>query len=201
MTQSPLRPALHPSAPALLSAVCVAAGALPGCVSSHTFVLQRPEPRHHYNTVALAQQESTVDVDADSADHFRAALEASLSRDAGLAIQPAADLVIRYKFTLFESGEPAVRVGSGVANLAGSPLYGLGDGVVGVEVVFADLLGHTLGHIVADGPVTGAFGSSDAALDSAAVAIARYTKAQFGPRDQTTVAAARGGGGSATAAD
>jgi hypothetical protein len=175
---------------------------LPACTSSHTFILQRPEPRHHFDTVALVQQESTVEVDSDSSDHFRAALESSLQNDAGLTPKPGAELVIRYKFTLFESGEPAVRVGFGVANLAGSPLYGLGDGLVGVEVVFTDLMGHSLGHIVADGPVAGAFGSSDAGLECAAAAIAKYAKAQFGPQNEPGTAAALGGaGGTAAAAD
>jgi len=61
----------------------------------------------------------------------------------------------------------------------GSPLYGLGEGAVGVDVLYTRLDGTALGHIVTDGLVAGAFGNTASALDEAAGFIASYTKANF----------------------
>ncbi len=43
--------------------------------------------------------------------------------------------------------------------------------------VFAD--GAQIGHIISEGPISGAFGSSSSAIRSAAAAVADYTKANF----------------------
>lgn len=70
-------------------------------------------------------------------------------------------------------------MGAGVASLAGSPFYGLGDGSVAIDVTFADSRGTTMGHILVDGPIAGAFGSEGDGLNAAAGAIAKYDKSNF----------------------
>ena len=89
------------------------------------------------------------------------------------------ELIIQYRFVLFDTGSTAARIGSGVANLAGSPFFGLGDGNLGVEATFSDSMGNTLGQVVVDGPISGAFASAESGLGVAAASIAKYAKANF----------------------
>ncbi len=149
-----------------------------GCTSSRTFVLERvAEPGHHL-AVSVDQLDATVPVGPGLAQRLEARLSTALSPHAMMNAE-AADLMIAYRFVLFDDGSAAARVGAGIASLAGSPFYGLGDGAVGIEVVYSDRSGAPIGRIVVDGPIVGPFGSAESGLDGAAAAIACYTKANF----------------------
>ncbi|MEK6702055.1 MAG: hypothetical protein AABZ53_07320 [Planctomycetota bacterium] len=164
----------------VLTSLLVLAGAtLAGCSTSHTFVLDPAMPRMSHMTAALQQGSSTVKVDEKTARAFEAKLGERLRTEAKITASPTAELVIQYRFVLYETGSTAARLGSGVASLAGSPFYGIGDGTVGIEATFTDALGHPMGRILVDGPIAGAFASADSALDTAATSIARYTRANF----------------------
>lgn len=150
-----------------------------GCVSSRTFVLQPVAPGVTLGRVVVRAGESPVRVDDAARMDFEAKLAAQLRGKVGAEVGQPADLVIEYRFVLFDQGSGPLRVGSGLAALAGSPIYGIGDGAVGVEVVYLRPSGERVGHIVSDGPIAGAFASTGGALDTAAGAVADYTKANF----------------------
>lgn len=162
-----------------LALIVVSLSGLASCTGSRTFVLQPVQGGELHGHIALSRMESTSTVDAKANEEFEAKLTDHLRTDVGASIGVPPDLVLQYRFVLFDTGSTGARVGSGLASLAGSPLYGIGDGSVGVEVVYKRPDGTTLGHIVTDGPISGAFGSTSGALDSAAAAVARYTKANF----------------------
>src|SRR5262245_57447471 len=127
-----------------------------GCTSSRTFVLDPVATPRNHAVASLRQLPSTVEVSPALAARFEQELARKLalspvdSRDTG-------DLTIAYRFVLFDSGSTAARVGAGIASLVGSPFYGLGDGALGVDVVFTDAGGRTVGHILVDGPISGVF--------------------------------------------
>ena len=166
-----------------LALVVVSLSGLASCTSSRTFVLQPVKGGELRGHIALARMESTQMVDARANEEFEAKLTDHLRSDVGASIGTPPDLVLQYRFVLFDTGSTGARVGSGLASLAGSPLYGIGDGSVGVEVVYQRPDGTKLGHIVTDGPISGAFGSTSGALDAAAAAVAKYTKANFTCKD------------------
>ena len=162
---------------ALLAALSLALAA--GCSSSKTFVLQPVREGVIHGHIALSKLEPTTNVDADTYATFETSLTKQLKSQVGAPIGQPTDLTLEYRFVLFDQGSTAARLGSGLAGLAGSPVYGVGDGAIGVEVVYKRPDGTTIGHIVTDGPISGAFGSTSGALDSAAAAVAKYTKANF----------------------
>lgn len=152
---------------------------LPACTSSKTFVLQPVRGGELAGQVALSRMEATTMVDPKAHADFEAKLTEELRRQVGATVGSPADLIVEYRFVLFDQGSSGARVGSGLASLAGSPLYGVGDGAVGVEIVYKRPDGTTVGHIVTDGPISGAFGSTSGAIGAAASSVAMYTKANF----------------------
>jgi hypothetical protein len=152
---------------------------LPGCVSSKTFVLQPIPTGTHLGRIALKPADSTAHIDPRSQSDFQARLAAQLKNVVGADVADPPDLIVQYRFVLFDKGSGPARVVSGLTNIAGSPIYGLGDGDVGIEVLYLKPDGTLIGHIVTDGPISGALGSTSAALDSAAASVAKYTKANF----------------------
>lgn len=152
---------------------------LPACTSSKTFVLQPVREGEISGRVALSRMEATAMVDPKAHADFEARLTEELGRQVGATVGDPADLIVQYRFVLFDQGSSGARVGSGIASLAGSPLYGVGDGAVGVEIVYKRPDGMTIGHIVTDGPIAGAFGSTSGAIGAAAASVAKYTKANF----------------------
>jgi hypothetical protein len=166
---------------AVVLGVAVATGAmlLGGCVPSRTYVLQPTPAGITHSGYAVRAADSAVKVTAEDRADFEARLNKKLVAQLGEPASPQGDLVIAYRFTLFEKGGGAARVGSTIANVVGSPFYGIGDGAVGVEVVYSKPDGTRLGQIVTDGSISGAFGSTGGALDEAATSIAKYTKANF----------------------
>jgi hypothetical protein len=167
-----------PLARLVLLVPLVAAG-LAGCVSSRTFVLQPVTDGQIHGQIALEASPASVKVEEGAAKDFEAALAKHLREYVGATTGRPADLVVQYRFVLFDQGSGVGRVGSGLAGLAGSPVYGIGDGAIGVEIVYKRTDGTTIGQIVTDGPISGAFGTTSGALDSAALAVAKYTKANF----------------------
>lgn len=170
-----------PLARLLLSAALMSAG-LGGCVSSKTFVLQPVTDGQIHGQIALEPSPASVKVEEGAVKDFEASLAKHLREYVGATTGRPADLVVQYRFVLFDQGSGVGRVGSGLAGLAGSPVYGIGDGAVGVEIVYKRADGTTIGQIVTDGPISGAFGTTSGALDSAALAVAKYTKANFSCR-------------------
>lgn len=168
---------------AILASLSAACAALPACTGSRTFVLARPDhPAHHPRTVRLVEAPATMPVDDDIGAAFRAALMSSLREESMLVAQDdSADITLQYRFVQFDEGSGFIRVGQGAASLLGSPFAGAGDGSVGVEVVFFDSRGERIGHIVADGPIAGFFGTASGGAESAAETIADYTRDHFAP--------------------
>ncbi|MBX3357865.1 MAG: hypothetical protein KF745_05505 [Phycisphaeraceae bacterium] len=153
-----------------------------GCTPSRTYVLEPTVVAHHeYTTAALKRLEPTVAVDAEVQGGFEERLADSLDREARVKPTPDGELVVEYRFVHYEEGNVALRVGSGMANLFGSPFYGLGDGTLGIEVRFVDAGGQPLGKILVDGPIVGAFGSASEGAAIAAESVAQYAKVTFGP--------------------
>lgn len=166
----------------VLAASIMIAGVLGGCSSSRTFVLEPVSQEVDVGSIRLEKLDAVVNTDADAAGEFEAKLAKQLTKQTGANIAAAGehtDLVLKHRFVLFDQGAGAARVGSGIAGVIGSPFYGIGDGSIGVEIFYALPNGTTIGHIVSDGPITGTFGTTSAALDSAAAAVAKYTKANF----------------------
>ncbi len=150
-----------------------------GCVAGRTFVLERPAPSTVYSGVALRPMGEQIEVDPAVQLAFHDILVRKLTEELGVVPDDKGDLLMQYRITLFDEGEGAVRVGSTLTNFVGSPFYGLGDGAVGIEVRFVRRDGTTLGHIVTDGSISGAFGSSSGALEDAAGSIVKYVKIHF----------------------
>ncbi len=153
------------------------------CTTSRTFVLEPASAMRTHSLASIEHLPSTVTLDPSLASQFETRFESQLSRrlspEASIVPPEAGDLNIRYRFVLYDAGSTATRVGAGVASLAGSPFYGLGDGALGVDVIFTNSDGRVLGRIVVDGPISGAFASADGALATAAASIARYAKQNF----------------------
>ena len=165
---------------ALIAGCFVAiAAALSGCSSGKTFVLDRPMPDGAPMAIAFSPNMSTVEIDEKTAASFESKLAAKLQKSVTVTNAQSADLVLKYRIVNYDAGSGAARVGSGVASLVGSPFYGVGDGSVGVEVMYADRSGKSVGRIVVEGQISGAFGSTDAAVDSAASMVAMYTDEHF----------------------
>lgn len=150
-----------------------------GCTSSRTFQLQPVSDNQIHGRVTIARLPESVRTDPADNQQFEATLTRNLEDKLHATIGQPPDLVIQYRFVLFDQGSGAARTLSGIANLAGSPVYGAGDGAIGVEIVYARPDGAQIGHIISEGPISGAFGSSSSAIKSAAAAVADYTKANF----------------------
>lgn len=157
----------------------ILAAALPGCVSSKTFVLEPVPSGSMFGRIALKPAEATITVDPKAQADFHGKLSDQLKKFVGVELTDPPDILVQYRFVLFEQGSGATRIVSGLTNVAGSPIYGLGDGSIGVEVIYLKPDGTRVGHIISDGPITGAFGTTGSALDAAAVSVAKYTKANF----------------------
>ena len=153
--------------------------ALGGCASNRMFVLNPVAPGTTISSLTIRPGESSIAIDPENRADFEAALSDELTELYGVKPTPDADLIIEYRFVLYDQGNTAFRVGSNVLNLVGSPFYGLGDGAVGVEAVYFRKDGTRLAHVVTDGTISGAFGNTGSALDEAAGAIAKFTKANF----------------------
>lgn len=169
---------------AAIALLSIAAAFLPACTSARTFVLANPgHPAQRPNTVHLVELPPTMPVEDDIAAAFRESLLASLREQSMLesGAGGVADITLQYRFVQFDEGSGFVRVGQGAASLLGSPFAGAGDGSVGVEVVFLDSRGERIGHIVADGPIAGFFGTASGGAESAAENIADYTRDHFAP--------------------
>lgn len=152
---------------------------LSGCVSSKTFVLQPVPQGTELGRIAIKSADGSIAVDSKSRADFESRLQNQLQKQVGAAVAEPPDMIVQYRFVLFDQGSGAVRVVSGLTNIAGSPIYGLGDGAVGVEVIYTKPDGTRIGHIVTDGPISGVFGSTSSAIDSAASSVAKFTKANF----------------------
>lgn len=159
--------------------LALAAAVQIGCSSGRTFVLQPVHGGTIQGRVALKAVESTTQIDPQANKDLEAKLGEQLTKQVGVEIGAPADLVVEYRFVLYDTGSTGARLGSGIASLAGSPFYGIGDGSVGIEVVYRQSDGRAIGHIITDGPIAGAFGSTSGALDTAASAVAAYTKLNF----------------------
>jgi hypothetical protein len=167
---------------AVFASSIVLVGAVAGCAGSRTFVLEPVSQSVDVGSIRLERLDAVVNTDAGAADDFEKKLAGQLTEQTGATIAGAgqhADLVVKHRFVLFDQGAGAARVGSGIAGVIGSPFYGIGDGSIGVEVIYTLPDGKNVGHIVSDGPITGAFGTTGGALESAAAAVAKYTKANF----------------------
>lgn len=156
---------------------------LAACTTSRTFVLEPASAMRTHSLASIEHLPSSVTLDPSLASQFETKFESQLSRklhpEASIVPPDACDLNIQYRFVLYDAGSTVTRVGAGVASLAGSPFYGLGDGALGVDVIFTSSDGRVLGRIVVDGPISGAFASADGALATAATSIARYAKQNF----------------------
>ncbi len=150
-----------------------------GCTQSHTFVLRPVTMPTRLMSTSIVVAPSTVGVTPAIQTLFEKKLAEKLRPEAMVQAGAAGDLVIQYRFVLYDTGNTAARIGSGVANLAGSPFFGIGDGSLGIEATYSDSMGNILGQIVVDGPISGAFASAEGGLDSAATSIAKYAKANF----------------------
>jgi len=153
--------------------------AMGGCTPSRTFVLLQPSRVTVPRTLALRHDPATATVDPKDTERFEKKLAGKLKSVGGFEMGDPAELVIEYRFVLYDTGSEAARVTSGVAGVVGSPFYGIGDGSIGVEVTYATPDGARVGHIVTDGPISGAFASSDSAMDAVATEIAKYTRKNF----------------------
>jgi|CXWL01.1.fsa_nt_gi hypothetical protein len=152
---------------------------LGGCAPGRTFVLEPATSTPSLMSVAFERDHSTVQVQEDVAQSFERRLETRFKGKVDIEAPESADLVLRYRFVLYDTGSAATRLGSGVAGVLGSPFYGLGDGSIGVEVAFVDRDGRHVGRILVDGALSGVFGTSEGALDTAASSVAQYTLGHF----------------------
>lgn len=161
--------------PTTLILLCLAF--LSGCASSHTFVLDPAMGERTHTVVSVTKMKSWMDVPNEVSESFEKKITGKLAPEAKVADdRTPAELVIQYRFVLFDKGSTAARLGSGVAGVIGSPFYGIGDGTLGVDVTFSNPQGNLLARIVVDGPVTGVFGTTDSGLNKASIAIVDYAK-------------------------
>ncbi len=165
--------------------------AMSACVSPRTHVLEASRPVEHGRMVRVARGDSTVNIEPSLREAFEKRLEERLASRAMLTTADTgkAAFTIEYRFVLQDAGSAGVRVGAGVASLVGSPFYGLGDGAVGVEVVYRDGRGNSVGHTVTDAPISGVFGSVRGGVQDAAGAIADYTRDHYAEMARPALAA------------
>lgn len=164
--------------------VCALVMTLGACTPSRTYVLELPPERvavarEQVQAVRLQESVSLVEFDKELAESFREELIEALAKDPAIGVSDDAPVTLSYRFVLLSKGDVPVRVGSGLLNLLGSPFYGLGDGAVGVEVMFAHSDGSPAGRILSDGPIAGIFGSAGEAVETSAKNIAEYTKQNY----------------------
>lgn len=150
-----------------------------GCTSRHTFVLERPAEVTAHHGLAIALVPGTASVDEEDQTDFRTELSERLSTRCKLVAAEQAQITLQCRLVHFDEGNVALRVGSGVAGLFGSPFYGLGDGNVGVEATFLDRRQTVLARVVVDGPIAGVFASPSSGLSAAAESIAEFTFKHF----------------------
>lgn len=151
-----------------------------GCSMSRTLELERPRQGEMHGAVQIEKLEtSTVDVNPNIEAACANALVKHLAAKPALTISKDAPLRLQYRFVQFDPGSTIKRVGSTAANLAGSPVYGIGDGALAIEVFYVLPDGTSVGHIISDGPITGPLATSTSAASSAAESIARYTKDHY----------------------
>lgn len=173
-----------PPATLKLASTIAAAAFLLGCASGHTFVLQAHRPGPAPMSFALKEGASTVEVQPELRDYFRTALATRLERGSMLKpAESAPDLIVEYRFVAFDAGKAGARVVNTAIQVVGVPVSGIGDGNLGVDVVYRNRDGRALSQIVADGPIAGLFGSSRSGLDTAAASIAAYTQETFQERE------------------
>lgn len=161
-----------------------------GCTPAQTLVLQMPPPLKAGGLAPVAlvtveQEQGIVDVNAEQADQFRERLVEKLTTQGSFKVSGAVTpnderLVIRYRFVHLDSGDGFVRVLFGAANLAGSPLYGVGDGAFAVEAKYLNRQGVEQARIVALGPISGALGTSSGAIDTCADIVAKFASEGWG---------------------
>lgn len=112
---------------------------------------------------------------------FHSCLAKHLADSPAIELRDDAPVTISYRLILHIEGDTPVRVGSGLLNLLGSPFYGLGDGAVGFDIVYADRSGKPLGRIIAEGPISGILGTPDDAINTAARNVATFTRMNYFP--------------------
>jgi hypothetical protein len=161
---------------------------LGGCAAGHTFVLDRPAGMPRFQAVAIHEGHSTAELDPALRAHFESVLRKRLQPAFARESESVPPLDLEYRVISHDKGSAAARVVNGAIQVVGVPVSGLGDGTLGVEVLYRDPSGATLAHIVADGPIAGVLGSSSSGLDSAAASIAAFTTKTFGSRDSDAVA-------------
>lgn len=168
-----------------------AVGLVSACVSPRTHVLETPRSVAHDRVVRIARGTSTVQVDAKLQEAFEERLTERLQSRAMLTTEDksGATFTIEYRFVLQDNGSSGVRLGAGIASLVGSPFYGLGDGAVGVEVVYRDQGGASIGHTVTDAPISGVFASVESGVKDAAATIADYTRDHYAEMAKPVLAA------------
>lgn len=175
-------PALRSSS-ARFAAVALGAAALAtavGCTPSRTYVLQPPVgdfPR--VQSVALRPEPATVEVSPKLQETIDKAFAHNLENKYGIALADYAPLEVHYRIVHYDPGNVLFRVVSNLLNLAGSPVYGVGDGGVAVEVRFVEPGGRDLGTIVSDGPIAGAFGSTSDAAGTAAHSVSDFVNQHY----------------------
>lgn len=164
--------------------------AVVGCTSPQTIVLERPMSASHDSTVRVVRLHTDTDIDVQVQDTFEARLREGLMREQLFETKTVGNqpLTIEYRFVHRERGSSSVRVTAGVASLLGSPFYGLGDGALGVEVTYRNSRGESVGRLVADAPISGAFGNERGAAMDAATAIAKYTQQHYKSMTEPVVA-------------
>lgn len=182
----------HPATGRRTAAVLALAALLTGCTSGHTFILSRPAARRSYPAVALREGASTATLDPEFKDYFLKQLRSELAEKPALAISDESPaLTLEYRMVTYDKGVAAARVVNGVIQLAGVPVSGMGDGTVGIEVLYKDRSGAVVAQIVADGPIRGPLGSTKGGLDMAAENIAAFTKQQFQATESPMAEASR----------
>jgi hypothetical protein len=151
-----------------------------GCVSGHTFVLERPAMPLSIDRVRPAAE---VALDPTLRDRFEQELRRRLRKHPEIHITNDAGesaLVMEYRLITRDEGNAAARVGNGVIQVIGVPVSGLGDGTMGVEARFLDASGNRIAHVVAHGPVAGIFGSPERGMELAAASVAEFVRETFG---------------------
>lgn len=144
-------------------------------------MLEASRPVAHDRMVRISRGTSTASVEPKLQEAFEDRLGERLRARAMFTTVESRDaaFTIEYRFVLQDAGSTGVRLGAGVASLIGSPFYGLGDGAVGVEIVYRDRNGTSVGHTVTDAPISGVFASVEGGVKDAAATIADYTRDHY----------------------
>jgi hypothetical protein len=185
----------------LLVAVAVS---LAGCkVTTSTFVIQEPIERRAITSCNVAASEGTPEFESEYKADFEKKLREELRDERGFAMfddPKDAEMKIRYRPILLNSGSSAARVGSRAAGAAASivlPVGGapqLGNGEVGVEAEFRNNADTVVARVLIGAPVSGMFGTTSRSLGAVAATLAEFTGQRFKTEGATGQEATPGAG-------